>query len=152
MKEAAMAEPQVGDAAPDFSLRDQDNRTVKLSELRGGKVLLVFYPLDFSPTCTEEVCALRDNFGDFQRRGVRVYGVSRDSRYTHKAWKEQQKLPFDLLADVRGEAARSYGVWPEGAYYSSRVSFLIDEQGRVAGRVGGDNDVAPDHQPILEAV
>ena len=83
-----MANVSVGQEAPDFTLRNEDNQPVKLSELRGKPVVLVFYPLDFSPLCTSEMCAIRDDYSSFQAKGAQVFGISRDSTWTHKAFKE----------------------------------------------------------------
>src|SRR4051794_30807204 len=109
---AEQATIQVGQPAPDFTLKDEENRDVRLSEQQGQPVVLVFYPFDWSDLCTDELCALRDNFyGEFERRGAKVYGISRDSRYSHKAWKEHMGFQHSLLADLHGNAARLYGAW-----------------------------------------
>ena len=83
-----MANVKVGDTAPDFTLKNQDNQDVTLSALRGKPVVLVFYPLDFSGICTTELCAIRDDYSAFEQAGAAVFGISRDSRFTHKAYKE----------------------------------------------------------------
>src|SRR4051794_487374 len=85
---AEQRDVQVGEMAPDFTLQDENEQKVTLSELRGSPVVLVFYPFDWSGTCTEELCAIRDDYSSFEQRGAKVYGISRDSVYSHRAWKE----------------------------------------------------------------
>src|SRR5947199_2145453 len=107
----SMANVKVGDTAPDFTLKNQDNQDVTLSSFRGRPVVLVFYPLDFSGVCTGELCAIRDDYQSFVDLGAVVFGISRDSRHTHKAWIEAQGIKHDLLADMKGEVAKLYGSW-----------------------------------------
>src|ERR1700730_11763916 len=102
---------EIGSPAPDFTLVDEDNERVTLSELRGGNVVLVFYPLDFSPTCTRElhdITSLRERFGDAE-----VFGISVDSRHTHRAFKRDEQLRVRLLADFhpKGAVAALYGAY-----------------------------------------
>jgi peroxiredoxin len=123
---------EVGKAAPEFTLRDENNQEVKLSDLKGKPVVLMFYPLDFSPVCTNEHCAMRDNlYKDFQAAGAKVYGISRDSTWTHKAFKEKEKLDYSLLADMNGAVARDYGAWNEQLGIAERLTVVIDENGNV---------------------
>lgn len=124
-----MASVSVGQEAPDFSLRDETNQGVKLSELRGTPVVLVFYPLDFSPICTNELCAIRDDYAAFEAKGAKVVGISRDSSWTHKAFKEQQGFKHSLLADMKGDVARLYGCWNEQAGIAERLTVVIDKDG-----------------------
>ncbi|MEX2246464.1 MAG: redoxin domain-containing protein [Dehalococcoidia bacterium] len=124
-----MANVEVGQEAPDFTLRDENNQEVKLSALRGKPVVLVFYPLDFSPFCTTEMCAYRDDYSLFEGKGAQIYGISRDSTWTHKAFKAAQGLQHSLLADMKGDVARLYGAWNEALGIADRVTVVIDKDG-----------------------
>jgi peroxiredoxin len=106
-----MANVSVGQEAPDFTLRNEANQEVTLSSLRGRPVVLVFYPLDFSPFCTTEMCTYRDDYSSFEAKGAQVFGISRDSTWTHKAFKEKEGLTHGLLADMKGDVAKLYGCW-----------------------------------------
>ena len=124
----------VGVEAPDFSLRDQNNQEVRLSNFRGRRnVLLVFYPLAFTGTCQGELCSVRDNIGDFVSDTVQVLTVSVDSPYSHKVWAEQQGYDFPLLADFwpHGGVAQAYGVFNHERGYANRGTFIIDRSGVV---------------------
>src|SRR5262245_55177411 len=127
-----MASVSVGQEAPDFTLKDETNQNVTLSELRGSPVVLVFYPLDFSPICTSEMCAVRDDFSGFQEKGAKVFGISRDSVWTHKAFKEKEHMSQSLLADMKGDVARLYGAWNEAAGVAERLTVIIDKDGKIA--------------------
>jgi peroxiredoxin Q/BCP len=126
-----------GDAAPDFEARDAEGNTVKLSDLRGQKVVLYFYPKDDTPGCTKEACSFRDGFAEYERRGIKVLGVSTDDEKSHRKFAEKYSLPFTLLADTDHAVADAYGVYGEKQFMGrnymgvNRVTFLIDEQGRV---------------------
>ena len=125
---------EAGAQAPDFTLNDYNKQAVTLSSFRGGKpVLLVFYPFAFSGICTGELCQLRDEFGDYEGKGVQVLGVSVDTPFSLKAWAEQQGYQFPLLSDFwpHGEVAKLYGVFNEGAGLAVRGTFLIDTDGVV---------------------
>jgi peroxiredoxin len=121
---------QVGDQAPDFTLKDQNNQERTLSEFRGDRnVLVVFYPLAFSGICTGELDQLRDDLAEFT--GVQVLAVSVDSVYTLKAWSNQQGYDFPLLADFwpHGKVAQDYGVFNDHAGIANRGTFLVDADG-----------------------
>ena len=126
-----------GDAAPDFESRDAEGNTVKLSELRGQKVALYFYPKDDTPGCTKEACSLRDGHSELTRSGIKVIGVSTDDEKSHRKFAEKYSLPFTLLADTDHKVSDAYGVYGEKQFMGktymgvSRKTFLIDEQGRV---------------------
>lgn len=126
-----------GDAAPDFEARDAEGSTVKLSNLRGRKVVLYFYPKDDTPGCTREACSFRDSFKEFGRRGIEVLGVSTDSEKSHRKFAEKYSLPFTLLADTGHAVADLYGVYGEKQFMGrkymgvARKTFLIDEEGRL---------------------
>jgi len=126
-----MASVSVGQESPDFTLRDENNQNMTLSALRGQPVVLVFYPLDFSPMCTNEMCAIRDDFSGFEDAGAKVFGISRDSTWTHKAFKEREKLTHTLLADMNGAVAKLYGAWNEAVGLAERVTVIIDKDGVV---------------------
>ena len=100
-----------GDEAPDFELKTDEGTLVKLSDFKEKKVVLYFYPKDDTPGCTAEACNLRDNYSQFQKKGVVVLGISKDDEKKHKKFKEKYNLPFPLLADTDGEVCKKYGVW-----------------------------------------
>ncbi len=147
-----MANVKVGDMAPDFMLKNQDNEDVTLSALRGKPVVLVFYPLDFSGICTTELCAIRDDYGAFKQAGAVVLGISRDSRHTHKAFKEANHLTHDLLADMKGDVARMYGSWNEELAFSERLTVVIDPEGRIVYLVHNPAGDARDHHEAVAAL
>jgi peroxiredoxin Q/BCP len=126
-----------GDVAPDFESRDAEGNTVKLSDLRGRKVVLYFYPKDDTPGCTKEACSFRDSFAEFGRRGIEVLGVSTDDEKSHRKFAEKFSLPFKLLADTDHRVADLYGVYGEKQFMGrkymgvARKTFLIDEEGRL---------------------
>lgn len=126
---------KVGDKAPDFTVNDQDGNPVKLSTLRGKKVVLYFYPKDMTPGCTAEACNLRDNYKTMVKKGYEILGVSTDSEKSHQKFIEKEKLPFRLLADTEKSIHDSYGTWVEKSMYgrkymgTARVTFVIDEKG-----------------------
>lgn len=147
-----MANVKVGDTAPDFTLKNQDNADVTLAALRGRPVVLVFYPHDFSGICTTELCAIRDDDRAFQDAGAVVFGISRDSRHAHKAWKEATGIRHDLLADMKGEVARLYGSWNEDLGFSERLTAVIDPDGTIVYVVHNPVGTARDHHEALDAL
>jgi peroxiredoxin len=125
---------EVGSEAPDFTLNDYNKQPVQLSSFRGDKpVLLVFYPFAFSGICTGELCQLRDEFADYDNKGVQVLGVSVDTPFSLKAWAEKEGYQFPLLSDFwpHGEVAKAYGVFNDQAGLAVRGTFLIDTGGVV---------------------
>jgi thioredoxin-dependent peroxiredoxin len=126
-----------GQEAPDFELTSDAGETVKLRELRGKPVVLYFYPKDDTPGCTTQACGIRDAYGEFERAGAVVLGVSPDSERSHVKFRQKYELPFTLLADTEHEVADRYGVWGEKKFMGkkymgvSRSTFVIDESGRV---------------------
>ncbi|HEV7640772.1 MAG TPA: thioredoxin-dependent thiol peroxidase [Gaiellaceae bacterium] len=126
-----------GKPAPDFELKSDSGESVKLSELRGQQVVLYFYPKDDTPGCTTQACGIRDVYGEFEREGAVVLGVSPDDERSHVKFKEKFELPFTLLADEEHKVADDYGVWAEKKYMGktywgvNRSTFVIDEQGNV---------------------
>ncbi len=124
--------------APEFSLQDQFGEVHTLSQYRGKKVLIYFYPKDDTPGCTTEACNFRDNYQDLSDAGLVVLGISKDTVKSHKKFAEKYNLPFPLLADEDTSVCQSYGVWGKKKFMGreyvgiSRVSFLIDEKGEIA--------------------
>jgi peroxiredoxin len=146
-----VAEIQVGQEAPDFTLRDEANQEVKLSDLRGQTVVLMFYPFDFSPVCQGEFCEVRDMWSDWEGTGATVFGISRDSVWAHKAWKEQQAFKHRLLADMNGDVARQYGAWNDRGF-ANRRTVVIDKEGKVTSLDQTENPgVARDQKEVLAA-
>jgi peroxiredoxin Q/BCP len=127
------ATPKVGDKAPDFEAKDQDGKTVKLSDFAGKQaVLLYFYPRDETPGCTKEACGFRDRLDDLKKKGVAVLGVSRDDADSHKKFITKEKLNFPLLVDTDGKLTETYGAGMEGRLLARRISFLIGKDGKIA--------------------
>ena len=122
--------PTVGERAPDFKLKSTLDKEISLRDYRGDKnVVLVFYPLDFSPTCSMQLPEYSSHKGAFEKRDAEVLGVNRDSVYTHKAWAKEFGIEVPLLADMTGEAAKAYGVYMAEAGISKRAVFIIDKEG-----------------------
>jgi thioredoxin-dependent peroxiredoxin len=128
----------VGTTAPNFKTTDQDGKQVSLSDLKGKKVVLYFYPKDMTPGCTAESCSLRDNYKALQKAGYEVFGISSDDEKSHKKFIAKEKLPFSLLADVDKSVHQLYGTWIEKSMYgrkymgTGRVTYIIDEKGIIA--------------------
>ena len=128
---------EAGDAAPDFKLPDQDGTIRSLGDYAGQTLVLYFYPKDFTPGWTTEACALRDEYAKIQAAGATVIGVSPDTSEKHKAFREENDLPFDLLADTEHVVADAYGAWGERNMYGKkfmgifRSTFLIDGDGNL---------------------
>ncbi|MEM1408090.1 MAG: thioredoxin-dependent thiol peroxidase [Bacteroidota bacterium] len=127
----------IGDVAPDFEVNNQDGNPVKLSDYKGKKIVLYFYPKDNTPGCTAESCNLRDNYERFQAEGYEILGVSTDSEKSHQKFIEKQSLPFSLLADTEKQIHEKYGTWVEKSMYgrqymgTARKTFVIDEEGKI---------------------
>ena len=123
--------PDEGEAAPDFALACTDGTTVRLADLRGERVLLAFFPLAFTSTCTTELCAFTDDWDVFAAKGVRVLPVSVDSVPTLKEFRDKHDIRAELLSDFHREASRAYGVLMPERNFSNRAYFLIDDAGTV---------------------
>lgn len=137
-----MTKLQPGDKAPDFNAPDQDGNQVKLTDFKGKKLVLFFYPKASTPGCTAEACNLRDNWEYFQKKGYEILGVSADSQKRQQNFKNKYELPYPLLADEEKEVINAYGVWgPKkfmGKEYDGihRTTFVIDEEGKIEDVIG----------------
>jgi peroxiredoxin Q/BCP len=129
---------EVGNPAPAFEAKDQNGNTIKLSDFKGRKVVLYFYPKDNTPGCTAQACNLRDNYEALQKAGYVILGVSSDSEKSHLKFIEKQNLPFPLIADEDLKVHEAYGTWVEKSMYgrkymgTARTTFVIDENGILA--------------------
>lgn len=145
----------VGAPAPDFSLKDQNQQEVKLSDFRGKKrVVLVFYPLDWSPVCTKEHVCLINDMKQFEQLDAQVLGVSVDSVWSHQAFAEKMHIGYPLLADFqpRGAVAAKYGVFLEEKGISGRAIVIIDRDGKLAWHKNYDIPVVPDIKEVSQAL
>ena len=128
---------EIGTKAPDFTLPDQNGNMHSLSEYRGKKVILYFYPKDNTPGCTKQACGFAERFPQFTEKGAVVLGISKDSVASHKKFEEKYGLPFTLLADPELVAIQAYDVWQEKKNYGKtymgvvRTTYLIDEKGKI---------------------
>ncbi len=128
----------IGDKAPEFKINDEQGKPIALSDFKGKKVVLYFYPKDDTPGCTTEACGLRDVYDDILGLGAVVLGVSRDSENSHTKFKDKFGLPFHLLADVDNQVCEPYGAWGEKNMYGkksmgiNRITYIIDENGNIA--------------------
>ena len=133
-----MAQLKVGDKAPDFSLTDQNGKVVKLSEFKGKRLLVYFYPKADTSGCTKQACNVRDAAPDFTRFNVKAVGISPDKPDKQKKFDEKYSLGFPLLSDTDNAVAKTYGAWGEKKMYGKtyegiiRSAFLIDEDGKIA--------------------
>lgn len=124
-----------GEKAPEFGVKDQDGRLHQLSDYKGKKIALYFYPKDLTPGCTTQSCNLRDNYTDLKKAGIEVIGVSADTEKKHVQFIDKHQLPFTLLADTDKKLINSYGVWGPKKFMGkefdgiNRTTFIIDEQG-----------------------
>jgi len=128
---------QVGDAAPQFTSKDENGKPVSLSDFKGKKVVLYFYPNDMTPGCTAEACSLRDNYKTLLKQGYVVLGVSTNDEKSHQKFIAKEELPFSLLADTDKTVHEKYGTWGEKSMYGRkymgtlRTTFVIDEKGKI---------------------
>ena len=127
----------IGDEAPDFELPNQNGEPIRLSDFRGKKaVVVVFYPLSFTGTCTGELCELRDNIAQFQNDKVELLAISVDSKFTQKKFAEQESYNFNVLSDFwpHGGVAKQYGVFIEEAGIANRGTFVINKDGVIVAK------------------
>lgn len=131
---------QVGDEAPDFETEDDEGRPFKLSEFRGKKLALYFYPKDFTPGCTAEACSIRDSYEIFENAKIPIFGISGGSAELHQKFRGKYKLPFNILLDEDFKIAESYDAKSRlnilGAG-TKRITYLIDEDGKIEAIFGG---------------
>lgn len=133
-----MAKLKIGENAPKFALTAGDGTNHALSDFRGKKVVLYFYPKDDTPGCTREACSFRDRWSLLRRKGAVVIGISVDSPESHKKFVEKYDLPFLLLSDDKKKVVRAYGVWKEKSLYgrkfmgTERTTVVVDEKGKIA--------------------
>ena len=151
-----MSEIKEGSKAPAFSGVDQNGNKISLTDFKGKKVVLYFYPKDDTPGCTAQACNLRDNYSELLKKGFQVIGVSADSVKSHKKFEEKFQLPFPLIADEDKKIVEQYQVWGEkqnfGKTYMgiNRTTFLIDESGNIK-KVIKKPDTQNQTQQVLEA-
>ena len=128
---------EVGTKAPDFTLRDKEDKEVRLSDFLGKRVVLYFYPRDNTPGCTRQACGFAQAYQEFERRGVVVIGISKDSVASHQKFAQKYDLPFVLLSDPELQAIQAYDVWKEKKLYGKvsmgvvRTTYVIDPQGMI---------------------
>jgi glutaredoxin-dependent peroxiredoxin len=146
--------PVAGEPAPDFSLKSTSGQQVALADFRGKQhVLLAFFPLAFTSTCTAEMCAFTEDFDDFASRDVVVLPVSVDAVPSLKEFRKQQDMKTELLSDFKREASRAYGVLNEESFHSRRAYFLIDRRGIVRwSHVEDKAGVRRENREILEQI
>ena len=145
---------EIGQEAPDFSLKGPGGQPVTLSEYRGrNNVVLVFFPLAFSPVCSHQLPAIEKEMGRLAALDAVVLGVSVDSHWANTAFAERLRLSFPLLSDFSRKASAAYGVLIESAGHSGRATFVVDRQGRIAYKDHSNTlDVIPDNQRLLAAL
>lgn len=157
MSKSDKGDLKVGQKAPDFTTVDDKGQKVKLSDFKGRKVILYFYPKDDTPGCTKEACAFRDGFAEIKKRGAVVLGVSADSVDSHAKFKNKFDLNFPLLADEDKKIIEAYGTWKEKSMYGKkymgieRTTFVIDEQGRIT-HIFPKVKVDQHYEEVLEAL
>ncbi|MBI3318789.1 MAG: redoxin domain-containing protein [Candidatus Omnitrophica bacterium] len=154
MPEALVArEVSVGEVAPDFTLKNEDGQEVALSGFRGKKnVVLAFYPFDWSPVCTTENCALTEDLAKFEGKETAIFGVSCDSHFSHKAWREKLGLKHSLLSDLKREVSRKYGLYLEELNCSKRATVVVDKSGKIAFKKVQEIKVPRNNEEILGAI
>ena len=127
----------IGDKAPAFKGKNQEGKMIQLSDYKGKKLVLFFYPKDNTPGCTEEACNLRDNYGALRKAGFEIVGISSDDEKSHTKFIKKHTLPFDLIADTDKSIHESYGVWGEKQMFGKkymgtlRTTFILDENGKI---------------------
>ena len=146
--------PQIGDIAPDFSAASTAGSDVSLSSFRGKRnVLLAFFPLAFTGTCTKELICFTEDFDQFAGKGVEILPISVDSTPSLKEFKKKLQMRTELLSDFKRDVSRTYGVLNEDRFYSNRAYFLIDKEGRVRwSHIEGNNGERRDNSEILAAI
>ena len=148
---------KIGDKAPSFKLKNQDDKLVSLSDLKGKPVVLYFYPKDDTSGCTKEACNFRDEFPKFGKMKAEIIGVSADSVESHKRFAQKYKLPFNLLSDEKKAVLEKYGVWQEKSMYGKkymgivRTTFIIDAKGKIS-KIFPKVKVENHNQEVMQAL
>jgi len=141
----------IGDKVPEILGKDEQGRDIRLSDYRGRKLVLYFYPKDNTSGCTAEACSLRDHYDELQTAGYEVVGVSKDSAASHQKFKEKHRLPFPLIADVDHTLLQAMGAWGEKSMYGKKVmgtirtTFVIDEEGVIEQILAGKQVKTKEH-------
>ena len=141
----------IGDRAPEILGKDEQGRDIRLSDFKGRKLVLYFYPKDNTSGCTAEACSLRDNYSALQNAGYEVVGVSKDSAASHQKFKEKYELPFPLIADINHELLEAMGAWGEKVMYGKktmgtiRTTFIINEEGIIEQIFSGKQVKTKEH-------
>jgi peroxiredoxin Q/BCP len=140
----------VNTSAPDFTLHDKDGKPVTLSDFRGKKVILYFYPKDNTPGCTKQACSFAEHYPEFTQKDAIIIGISKDSEASHRKFADQYKLPFILLSDPDLAVIKQYDVWKEKLLYGQpamgvvRTTYIIDETGKI---ISADDKVSAATNP-----
>ena len=149
----------IGDKAPEILGKDEQGRDIRLSDYKGRKLVLYFYPKDNTSGCTAEACSLRDHYGELQAKGYEVVGVSKDSAQSHQKFKEKHQLPFPLIADVDHTLLEAMGAWGEKSMYGKKVmgtirtTFVFNEVGIIEQIMAGKQIKTKEHaQQILPEI
>jgi len=135
---------KVGDIAPDFETVDDEGNPFKLSEFRGKKIVLYFYPKDFTPGCTAEACSIRDSYTIFEGSGIPIYGISGGTAEVHQKFRGKYNLPFNILVDEDLEITKLYGAYSKLNILGmgvKRITFLVDEEGKIEVVFGGSDGI-----------
>ena len=142
---------KVGDKAPEILGKDENGNLIRLSDFKGKKLVVYFYPKDETSGCTAQACNMRDNYGELRKAGYAVVGVSVDDENSHKKFKAKNNLPFPLIADTEKSLVSQFGVWGEKSMYgrtymgTQRTTFLIDEQGVIEKIINSKQVKVNDH-------
>ena len=142
----------VGQAAPEFNLYDNDRQQRKLSDFKGQNVVLAFYPFDWSPVCTNENCAITGDIDKFDGKDTVVFGISADSTWSHKAWQEKLGLKHDLLSDLKREVIQQYGLYLEDFNCSKRATVVVDKEGKVSFKKVQEIRQERSNQEIIDSI
>lgn len=146
---------KIGDKAPDFTLPDKDGKEVSLSDYKGKKIILYFYPKDNTPGCTKQACNFRDNYPQITEKGAEVIGISKDGVKSHSNFAAKHELPFILLSDKDLEVIKMYDVWKEKKMFGKismgvvRTTFLIDEEGTIIDIMDGKRMKSTDRKSVV---
>lgn len=145
---------EVGQKAPDFTLKNQHQKEVSLKDLRGKNVVLAFYPLDFSPVCSKEHACFHEDIKQFEGMNAEVLGISVDSAWAHKAFAEKLGIQYSLLADFhpKGDVAKKYGLYLEEKGITSRATVIIDKEGTIRYRKVYDIPQQRENRELVEAL